>query len=57
MMGKFEIFKGKDGQWYFHLKAKNNKIIAHSEGYRNKKSCYKAIHSIRDNASAETYEV
>ncbi len=31
---KFRIFVGKDGQYYFHLKARNGEIILQSEGYQ-----------------------
>jgi uncharacterized protein YegP (UPF0339 family) len=55
--GKWEIFGGKNGQWYFHLRAKNGKVVLQSEGYRNKKNCYKAIASIRVNAGSEIFEV
>ena len=37
-MGKFEIFKGKNGAYYFRLKAANGEIIATSEGYVAKQS-------------------
>lgn len=31
-----KMFKGDDGQWYWHVKAKNGKIVAQSEGYKTK---------------------
>jgi uncharacterized protein YegP (UPF0339 family) len=31
-----KVFKGDDGQWYWHVKAKNGKIVAQSEGYKTK---------------------
>lgn len=33
-----EIFRSKDGQWYFRLLARNNEPIAQSEGYARKQS-------------------
>lgn len=30
-------------QWYFHIRARNGKIIAQSEGYRRKSSCLRTI--------------
>ena len=38
-MATIEIFKGKDKQYYFHVKAANGEIIAQSEGYTTKKMC------------------
>jgi uncharacterized protein YegP (UPF0339 family) len=35
-MAKFEIFKGKNGNFYFRLKSGSNEIIAQSEGYVSK---------------------
>lgn len=52
---KFEIIKGKDGQYYFHLKAGNGQIILQSEGYTNKQGAVNGINSIKssiNNASA-----
>ena len=50
--GKFEIFKGKDKQFYFHLKAANGEIIAASEGYPSLSSARKGIASIKYNAES-----
>ncbi len=51
-MGKFEYWQSnKNGQWYFHLKADNNEIIAHSEGYTTKDNCISGIDSVKNNAS------
>lgn len=46
---KFEIFK-ESGQFYFHIKAGNNKIVAQSEGYPQRKSALKAIKAIKKGA-------
>lgn len=29
------VFKGSDGQFYWHIRAANHETIAHSEGYKN----------------------
>ena len=51
MAGKFEVYEGKDGQWYFRLKAGNGEIIARgSEGYTTKAACLKGIDSVKRNA-------
>lgn len=49
---KFEIFKGRDGQFYFRLRAANGKILCASEGYLEKSSAINGINSLRKNAVA-----
>lgn len=58
MAEKFEIWKSKkDGQWYFHLKAPNGEIIAHSEGYTTKDNCLNGIDAVKGYApTAEIIE-
>lgn len=46
-MEKFEIFKGVDEQFYFHLKAENGEIVAASQGYSTKQSAEKGIDVIK----------
>ncbi len=50
-MGKFEIFVGMDGLFYFHLKAENGEIIAASQGYTTKQSAENGISAIKRIAS------
>ena len=59
MLEKFEYWESqKDGQWYFHLKAENGKVIAQSQGYTTKKNCINGIDSIKNNAlTARTEEI
>ena len=47
---KFQVFQGKDAQWYFHLQAANGEIICQSEGYTTKYSCEHGIKSVKENA-------
>lgn len=47
---KFEIFEGKDGQFYFRLTAPNGEPILASEGYTAKASCKNGIQSVKNNA-------
>jgi uncharacterized protein YegP (UPF0339 family) len=35
---KIHIFRGKKGQWYWHMKAANGKVVCHGEGYKRKES-------------------
>lgn len=46
----FQVFRGKDGQFYFRLRAANGEIILSSEGYRTKSGCRSGIQSVRQNA-------
>lgn len=46
-MSKFEIFKGDNGRYYFHLKAENGEIIATSQGYTSKQGAEAGIASVR----------
>lgn len=48
---KFEIFKGKDAQYYFRLKAANGEIVCSSEGYVSKQACQKGIALIKQIAA------
>lgn len=57
-MAKFKCFKSaKNGQWYFHLKADTNEIIAQSEGYTTKDACLKGVESVKRNAPNAPVEV
>ncbi|MGH1432581.1 MAG: YegP family protein [Neptuniibacter sp.] len=47
---KFEIFTGKDNQFYFRLKAGNGEVIGHSEGYVSKQGTENGISSVKVNA-------
>ena len=49
-MGKFEVYKGKNDNYYFRLKASNGEIIATGEGYTTKAGCLKGIESVKKNA-------
>ena len=47
---KYETFLGENGQYYFHLLARNGKLIVPSEGYTTKAMRIKGINSIKRNA-------
>lgn len=45
---KFEVFQNKENkQFFFHLRANNNKVVLQSEGYANKKDALDTIRTIR----------
>ena len=48
--GKFEIYIGGDGQFYFRLIASNGEKILRSEGYTSKSGCENGINSVKSNA-------
>lgn len=50
---KFQIFTGKDNQFYFCLRAKNGEITLGSEGYAHKPDCQNGISSAKKNASKD----
>ena len=50
---QFQIFKGKDGKFYFRLIAKNAKAIGTSEGYNTLAACKNGIKSVQKNAVSE----
>lgn len=47
--GYFTIFKGRDSQYYFNLKAGNHEIILRSEGYQAKEAAINGVESIQSN--------
>jgi len=53
-MGKFTITKGRDGQFYFNLKAGNGEIILQSQGYTTKASCIDGIQSVKVNSKFDS---
>lgn len=52
-MSKFTLFTGKNGEFYWNLKAGNGEIIGKSEGYTTKAAAMNGIESTRKNASEE----
>lgn len=45
-----EEFKGKDGEFYFRVKAKNGEIVMQSEGYKQKENLGKVKAMLHDAA-------
>lgn len=54
---KFEIYQDKAEKYRFRLKATNGQVIAISEGYTVKASCFNGVESVRKNALNATIEV
>jgi len=57
MAAKFEVFKGKGGDFRFRLKAANGKVVAQGQGYKSKDACLKGIESIKKNAKGASVVV
>lgn len=53
MSGKFEIYTGNNGEYYFRLKAANGQNILASEGYKTKASAANGVESVRKNCGRE----
>jgi uncharacterized protein YegP (UPF0339 family) len=51
---RFEIFIGKNDQFYFRLKARNGRIILQSEGYTARHNCKGGIAALRTNVLFST---
>jgi uncharacterized protein YegP (UPF0339 family) len=51
--GKFVITKGKDGKYYFNLKAGNGEVVLTSQGYKAKADCMNGIESVKKNSQSE----
>ena len=52
-MATFEIYKSKNGEYRFRLKASNGQNILASEGYKTKAAAKNGIASVRKNAARE----
>lgn len=49
-MMRFQYFQGRDEQWYWHLRARNGRIVADgAEGYSTKSNVKRAIKTLRSN--------
>ncbi len=54
----FQLFKGLDGKYYFHLRAKNGEIVLQSQGYKQRASAKNGIASVLENGLSESsYDV
>ena len=55
---KYEIFEGKDGLWYWRLRARNGRIIADgAQGYRRRRGCLYGISLVKRSGNAPIYEL
>lgn len=54
MPGNFTLRKTSSGQYFFNLRAGNNRIILSSERYGNKSGALKGIESVKANCAADS---
>ena len=54
---KFQIYRTKNKEWCFRIRASNGRILCHSETYKRKSGAMKAIQSISWGAEAAQVEV
>jgi len=48
---KIKLFKSdKNGKWYWHVTAKNGRVIAASQGYKSKKGAIKGLLALHKEA-------
>jgi len=54
----FQVFRGLDGQYYFHLRAGNGEIVLQSQGYSRRTSAVNGTASVRSHGtSVARYQV
>jgi len=56
-MGKIEIFKGKNDEFYFKVLSRNGEPLTVSEGYTTKQNCKKGIESLRENVKSDIIDL
>ena len=47
---KYQVFKGKENQFYFRLVAANGEKVLGSEGYTSKAGCLNGVNSVKANS-------
>ena len=53
-MSYYTLFKGRDNQFYWNLKAPNHEIVASSEGYVSKQGALNGIEANQKHAATKT---
>lgn len=53
-MGTFEIFQGRDNQYYWRLKAPNGQTLCVSEGYTQKHNAQAGVEACKKYAASAT---
>lgn len=50
----FHVHQGADGQWYWHLKAANGRVIAQGEGHKREADAWRAVRTVKATAAGAT---
>ncbi|MDX1569177.1 MAG: YegP family protein [Xanthomonadales bacterium] len=53
MAGKYRLYTGNNGKFYFQLKAANGQVILQSQGYASKSSANNGIQSVQKNCGSD----
>lgn len=53
-VARFQVFRGLDGEYYFHLRAENGEIVLQSQGYTRRSSAIAGTTSVRTNGPTAT---
>jgi uncharacterized protein YegP (UPF0339 family) len=57
MRGKFEVDQNGAGEWFWRLKSKNSKILAHSESFRSERDARRAAETAKKVAKGASVTV
>ena len=53
---RYEVFEGKNGKWYFNLKAGNHEVILSSQGYADKSGASAGTDAVKRAAAGATID-
>ena len=56
-MLRFELYKDRKKEWRCRILAGNGKILAHTEGYYDKRNCMRAVDLITHSCMEEEFEI
>jgi uncharacterized protein YegP (UPF0339 family) len=45
-MAKFKIYRDANGEWRWHLKASNGRIVAQGESYRSRRDARRGVQAV-----------
>lgn len=54
---KLEVFKGRSGEWFVRLVARNGQTVVVTEGYTRKASAIRSARSLRTGVATAEIEV
>ena len=54
---RFEVWRGADAQWYWHLRAQNGQVVAQGEGYQRKGGALGGVEALKRSAARASIKV